>query len=228
MEAEMKKNTITSRLLAVMMLLVLVISLPSCTPKLKREDGKYVNSSKGLSYYAANGAFEPIAVGEKFCKLDDDELFVIGGLDPKKFVCEKNTKQVFYSTELEIPAFEDMTVEKIVLCYEEAIAVAFKTLTEPEDIEYVRDAYLNGERGYGFVSPYDIKDFMSIKFVFKELPGLYFSVGYTTGHDGTAIITDRFNPDRERYYIKADGLLDRFINSSDSSTGESSDVTTQK
>lgn len=205
----------------ILLILTLLCAVSSCTPRFEYKDGAYVDKKNDNAYVAAIGNLEPAAIGEEYAKIGSNMLNRIDGLDPAEFLCERTTRAVFCNKEIKIPSFEELTVEKILLCYEDAVVIEFKTLTEQADIDYIRDAYLNGTPGMGFASVSEIKDRMSIKFVVKELPGLYFSILYTTGEDGRAYITDRYNSDRTRVSIVADGLLDRYIKSTDTgSEGE--------
>lgn len=203
-----------------MLMLAIICAFSSCTPKLIFEDGAYVDNKSGQAYVPAIGNLEPIAIGEEYAKIGSSKLSRIDGLDPRSFLCERTTKAVFCSKDFTVPSFDELTIEKVLLCYEDAVVIEFKTLTEKSDIDYIKDAYLNGTPGIGFTSAGEIKDRMSIKFVAKELPGLYFSIIYTTSSDGRAFITDRYASDRSRVNIVADGLLDKFVKNNNAETGD--------
>ena len=208
-------STVNKALCLLLSALMLAVSLASCggAHNLKNEgDGVYVDKGNGSKYHALPGSYEPASIGAEYGKLGDYTLYEIGGLDPKEWLCEKDSYNIFVSTGITPPSFEQMTVTEIKLCYQDKYTMEFASIKDEAEIARISDAYINGEAGLGFAGA--AEHVVAIKVRFKECPEIYYCFNYVYSDSGEAYLTNRY----EGKIIRADGLLDTYIVGGDTET----------
>lgn len=172
-----------------------------------KADGKggYVDKRTGVTYYDAPACFEYYGSAEEYATFAGSTLAGIMDLDPKKWLCDTTYGGVYYSSDITLPSFEEMTVTEIKLCYEDVYSFEFASITDPDEIAKVKDAYLNGERGIGFATAPD--KVVAVKLLFEECPYIYYCLTYSCNASGEAYLTNR----SEGRTVVADGLFDEYI-----------------
>lgn len=210
-----KIHRILKRAGAAVLILIMMITVSaafsSCSKlnvlKYNSKDKTYVDSKTGIAYCAAPGCYEfdyKYTIGDDYCKIGDSVLCSIVELDPKMWLYDKNTKTVFYNSEIDLPLFESMTVTEIKLCLQDAVSWAFHSITDKDEIERICKAYTGGEEALGFSSIPEKT--WSIKFAFAECPGIFYNLMYTSDDNGTAFLSNRY----EKRTVSVGSLLDKY------------------
>lgn len=200
-----------SAVLILIMITMISTAFSSCSKlndlKYNSKDKTYVDSKTGIAYCAAPGCYEfdyKYTIGDDYCKIGDSVLFSIVELDPKMWLYDKNTKTVFYNSEIDLPLFESMTITEIKLCYQDALTAEFHSITDKDEIKRICKAYTGGEEALGFSSVPE--NTWAVKFAFEECPGIFYNLMYTSDDNGTAFLSNRY----EKRTVSVGSLLDKY------------------
>lgn len=209
---DFKNRTQRSILCAVLALLCICSLLTSCS-KLHtiKADGKggYVDKRTGVTYYDAPACFEPFSYAGEYARFSGKTFCRISDLDPEKWLCDPDSDAVYYSSDITLPSFAEMTIKEVKLCYEDVYTFQFAVITDADEIAKIKDVYQNGERGIGFqTTPEKV---IAVKILFEECPDIYYSLVYGCNSDGEAYLSNR----SEGRIVVADGLFDKYIYTDD-------------
>lgn len=200
-----KNRTVRSVLCLVMALVCVGSLLTSCSKlhTLKADgNGGYIDKRTGVTYYDAPACFEYYASAEEYATFAGSTLCRITDLDPKKWLCDVTYGGVYYSSDVTLPSFEEMTIKEIKLCYGD---FQFESITDLDEIANVKNVYLNGERGLGFsTTPEKI---VAVNMLFEECPDIYYCLVYSCNSSGEAYLINR----SEGRTVVANGLFDKYI-----------------
>lgn len=206
-------RTKRSMLCIVLAMLCICSLLTSCSKlhKVKADgNGGYIDKKTGVTYYDAPACFEPFSYTEEYAKYGDSTLCCIADLDPEKWLCNPDTDAVYYSSDITLPSFEEMTIKEIKLCYRDVYTFQFAVITDADEIAKVKDVYENGEIGAGFATTPD--KVIAVMILFEECPNIYYTLAYGCNSDGEAYLSNR----SERKIVVANGLFDKYIYDNDS------------
>lgn len=157
-------------------------SFVSCGKTLKYKDGNYYCSQNGVTYKEVSFEYFPVAIGEKYAKLnnmletEEIELFEIQGADPEKWLSTENGT-LYCAIDEKIPTMNEMGVDRIVLCYEGAVVMALATITDKADVAYILDSFNSGnalERPIGNES----ESVYRLRMTSADYSWLYYNLSY--------------------------------------------------
>jgi len=173
--------------------------------KITYKDGKYIDRAGGVTYLAAGVCYEPVSVGDEYAVYGKTVLYEINGLDPKEWMTEKydGIGSIYYSEEINLPAFEEFEPNKIYACEVDYIIVRIAEVTDLIDVNAVTDLYLNGEQTE---LPIDGTHSYHLKFSSEKYPGIYYNLLYVIA-DGGNYLYDR---DTKRC-VEIGGVLEKYI-----------------
>lgn len=207
-------NRTKRSILCIVLALLCVCSLLTSCGKLHKikadGNGGYIDKKTGITYYDAPACFEPFSYTEEYAKYGDSTLCRIADLDPENWLCNPDTDAVYYSSDITLPSFEEMTIKEIKLCYRDVYTFQFAVITDADEIAKVKDVYQNGEIGAGFATTPD--KVIAVMILFEECPNIYYTLAYGCNSDGEAYLSNR----SERKIVVANGLFDKYIYDSDS------------
>ena len=183
----MKKITLFYFFTVVILLSLLV----SCSPliKITYDDGKYIDKSNDVTYYAAGVSYEPIAVGAEYAEYKKTVLREIDGLDPKLWLTEsyEGIGSIYYSSEITLPSLSEFEPSAFIICQVSENIQALKTVEEQADINDILEAVANGEDAE---LPQSAESY-HIKFTSDKYPGIYYDLLYVQITDGLGYVFDR-------------------------------------
>ncbi len=137
------------KLFRLSLLLLCLLMLSACTPKMVYQDGLYVNEKNNIAYRAAPGNYQAIAylpdkqakINQK--KIDDIVLYSIDGMDGQKWLCTEE-HSVFYAEGEHLPALWEMEVSTIYVNRTVNISYIMHTIADPEAIQGLVELYRAG------------------------------------------------------------------------------------
>lgn len=183
----MKKTKSVLRLSLLALSLLLILSACSGVPKMKIEEGRYLNSKTGITYleaplcykassYKKNGAVAKIA--EK--KLDDILLYQINDEIPSELMLSTENFDLFYAEGSTLPTLSQMKPYRVHLGQSDAVTVTFSMITDAEDIAALLAAY-QGPVSFAESDVYWIlMDYEKheLRFESEQYPGIYYYLDY--------------------------------------------------
>ena len=163
----------------------------SCSPliKITYDDGRYIDKSNGITYYAAGVSYEPQAVGSKYAKYKKTVLHEINGLDPKLWLTEsyEGIGSIFYSSEITLPSLLEFEADSFAICLVGETIQSLKVSDDPADISAILDAVANGEN----VELPQSAESYHLKFTSAKYPCIFYDLLYVQNADGKGYVFDR-------------------------------------
>lgn len=201
------------KIIAVLLILSSLLMLSSCSASLvnlKYGDGKMYNKRLKIEYYPAPTNYEPVSVGEAYGYYGKSDmiLYEITGLDPKEWLTQEyagSATTIFYSTDLTLPALEELEPTKLYICANAETTYAVATVEDTALIDEIIDLYINGEYEewplINSIATYELKFYSEDKY-----PHIYYNLTYGEFEEGK-FIYDR-NTKRS---VRIDEILSDYI-----------------
>lgn len=191
-------------------LFLVCVLLASCgggLVSLKYQDGKFVNASKGLTYFPAPVSYEPVSVGDAYAyyKKGDITMYAIPGTDPALWLTEEyadSATTVFYSDTITLPTLADFGADTVYVCVSEERTYAAFTIDDAKTVAALVDLAVNGEEAEApSEDPIDVYD---LKFSSPDWPMIYINLEYEEYESGAFL----YNRNTRRYVAIGDLLAD--------------------
>ena len=218
-DKEMIKRKYIITAIAVLCAVCAVLTSCSKGNKFEAIGEKYVDKKTNVAYMYAPGCYTPTGIDKDtvYGSIGDIKLYKIVGSDPTRWLCDASGT-VFYADTETLPTLDKMNVAEVTLTMEGAELDSF---TSSEDIDLLRDAYLDGESiRKPYLSENSYKINWRVNFVDRSR-GICYTVSYfvlneeyvSQTEDGAEInYGDRFFYNRyEERFTPAGDVLDKYV-----------------
>ena len=199
--------------------LLMCVALVSCANKRLTPSGdKLVDGKTDIEYNVAPMCYEPVSLGKEFARSDrqDYEItyYQMGELSTDEWLCD-GEYNVYYADGVKLPTFEEMSINRILVCQEDEALISIKDITDEELVLAVIDAYKNGEATEYIGLKADIA--LKLKFRSAIYPYLQYSLSYYEYTDG-CIIEDKTDDISSYKYFTTDKSVEITTTENDDGT----------
>ncbi len=190
--------------------LLVCILLTACGDglvRLKYEDGKFINTSKELSYIPAPVSYEPTSVGEAYAYYASGNItmYEIPGVSPTLWLTEEyadTATTVFYSDTITLPTLADFGAERIYACVSAERTFVEFTIEDADLVAEIVDLAVNGEAAEEPMG--DLLLSYDMKFSSPAWPMIYINLEYEEYEDGAYL----YNRNTRKYTALGDLLTE--------------------
>ncbi len=188
----MKKISLLAILLAVVLL---ICSCGNCScakkSKFRYENDMIVDEKTGIKYECAPFAYQPVSFGAKYATQEKSgivtEYYQLGDMPTDKWLTNEDLC-VFYAQGVELPSFEELNSNRILICEKGEQTVSLFDITDKEKVQSVIDEYLGARRIKGNPARSDVQYLLNFRG--DSYPFLQYSLEYLE-YEGGLVIYDK-------------------------------------
>ena len=189
-------------------IILVAVSLVSCSPKLVFANGKILDKSTDIYYNYAPNTYEAVAVAKAvytYWEQNDVEVayHAIEGLPTSEYLVDE-FGYVICAEGKDLPDLSGFGARSALLCTNTEVAMSIAEITNQATISALVDIYMNAQ---GETFSNTAIDTLSIKFISNDYPHLYFSLSVLIEEDSSVYLWNRDNG----RYVSVGTLLDEYL-----------------
>ena len=189
--------------------LVLCLLFCSCSNKRLTPSGdKLVDGKTGIRYNVAPVCYEPVTLGKEFARSDRQDYevvyFLLGELSSSEWLCD-GEYNVYYTDGVKLPTFEQMMINRILVCREDQNLIAIKDITDEALVDLVIDGYKSAPQTEYVGLKADV--IYEIKFRSAIYPYIQYSLSYYEYKNG-CVLTDKTDDIENYKYFASEDVVD--------------------
>ncbi len=202
-------------------LFALLLVFPNIRSEVKfvKDSGGFTDPRNGKEYYPADISAYEIRTEfypENFYgRMDGDKVYTIPGVKGNKWLVRQlgdSLFELYYEKNVTLPEIDEFEASGLYLFVDSTIILSREEITDKAELENIVSVIAEGERAD---RPFEINETYSLRFISEKYGHIYFCFEYLLTDEGSY-----FFDHVSSSYIKANGVLDKYVESLKEKSGE--------
>ena len=216
-----EKNTVVFVVCGLMLFFAVIAIFPAIRNERTfiYDDGAYIDPSNGKTYCPADMSAYLIRTefyeDDIYGTMRGDKVYTIPGVNDKSWLVKylsEDLYQLYYEENTVLPSISEFEPNEMYLFVDTPLILYREEITDKTELDDIVSVLVNGERTD---DPIEYSETYSIRFVSEKYSHMYFCFEYYVTDDGSY-----FYDHLSFSYIKANGMLDSYVESLEEQIGE--------